>query len=786
MLPCTTRLSAVKWAYHVGAIPRRIIRRVITKNATHCQKWRFEERTAKAKLLQQVRVGIANSVRKEKEKLRDEKFQYEYEPQMKFAEKLSDALDGSTIAKGVASKVEETCDKVQCLASNANAAVIKNVKDIGNCVQSIENTNVKAQCTLEGLDSVLEKCGGFISKVTDKVQSIGKNLEKVFDVDYKVFIPILLVPIGLALLAAMIVSKLKCTGHFKKLFQSDVWEMLCNIANGLITTLIVSSSMVCAGKLWTDREVIMEYFKQMFEDENEQVYSVINSGETVFEQDDPADYKERMMQAINSDEFFLTGESESGRIMSEGFWRGLSAIISTGVGAWVTKDTPTKSTVQRIANTLNATARYHGIFHSMLDLVRFCSHFLPGCVKEWLYTAFGCYPGMILDKENISCWWKKCIAIIEKVNTLGQVFYRKKENRDEVSSLFYESLDIQSELRWLLPTTTEMNLLRNLFTTLDNMNKQRLAYEGIAPVRQKPTVVHISGETSIGKTDFVHYLINAVYPEEEVRDVFYTKNTQDAFWTAYANQEVVVIDDYLAVTDDPTSVDLMQMVSSLKYMPNMPSLSNDSCGKKGTAFTSKLIVITTNQPPQAPPKNISCLEAYRSRLHVCVKAVVKQHFKVGGSFSPDVLKTYRQRNQDEENPCPHLNFHLLNAMNGERLNNVDYEFADVVNMVKNCMTAFEKDMLLIARDTATPHETSAGERYQSWYTTREAQLGAKKGAIHKLLSEGIATIVGRTYEGLRWLDVQAADFIDLLYDSIKQKWKGSLFPLLMILSQSEK
>jgi hypothetical protein len=122
---------------------------------------------------------------------------------------------------------------------------------------------------------------------------------------------------------------------------------------------------------------------------------------------------------------------------------------------------------------------------------------------------------------------------------------------------------------------------------------------------KRPTPFHISlfGKSGVGKSDMVNSFINDLtnpdwFPTvvdrgEDGNVSVYPRSATDPYWSNYAGQTAVILDDFGQSAQDTVAdseyLSLIFLKSGVAYMPRMAAVSD-----KGRLFTSRLIVSTTN------------------------------------------------------------------------------------------------------------------------------------------------------------------------------------------------
>ncbi|QHB15174.1 polyprotein [Comovirus sp.] len=136
---------------------------------------------------------------------------------------------------------------------------------------------------------------------------------------------------------------------------------------------------------------------------------------------------------------------------------------------------------------------------------------------------------------------------------------------------------------------------------------------GTSNNRKIPFVIYAHGPSRVGKTMVINRLIEDFSQEMQLgEDSVYPRNVVDDFWSGYKRQPIVVIDDFGAVTSEPSAeAQLIPLVSSAPYPLNMADLAD-----KGMYFDSAIIMCSSNFIECSPESKVRDEMAFRNRRHV--------------------------------------------------------------------------------------------------------------------------------------------------------------------------
>lgn len=134
--------------------------------------------------------------------------------------------------------------------------------------------------------------------------------------------------------------------------------------------------------------------------------------------------------------------------------------------------------------------------------------------------------------------------------------------------------------------------------------------------KQEPIKIWLTGRPGVGKSELASRIANALTGGRSV----YTRNAQDKYYSTYVGQTCIIFDD---IMQDPQSGDVGEWMAfattAAKDVP-MAELEN-----KGTPFTSRYMIATSNRSHLVSHPNVTSIEAFNRRrdylVHVSNRAV---------------------------------------------------------------------------------------------------------------------------------------------------------------------
>nr|AQX36234.1 polyprotein [Bean rugose mosaic virus] len=142
------------------------------------------------------------------------------------------------------------------------------------------------------------------------------------------------------------------------------------------------------------------------------------------------------------------------------------------------------------------------------------------------------------------------------------------------------------------------------------------AMHSVSQIRKIPFVVNAQGESRVGKTLVINKLTDDIVEflgldEHSV----YSRNAADQYWSGYKRLPIVVMDDFGAVTTEPSAeAQFIPLISSAPHPLNMAALE-----EKGMHFDSQLVMCSSNFLDCSPESKVRDEMAFRTRRNVLIK-----------------------------------------------------------------------------------------------------------------------------------------------------------------------
>lgn len=174
-----------------------------------------------------------------------------------------------------------------------------------------------------------------------------------------------------------------------------------------------------------------------------------------------------------------------------------------------------------------------------------------------------------------------------------------------------------------------------VFKLLEELRK-KCDYTGVFGNRPrvKPLVIQLFGESGVGKSgmtwplacDLNAALSDTVEAAQDFASEIYFRNVEQEFFDGYAQQNIVVYDDFGQRADSQAAPneEFMELIRAANVAP-YPLHMADLPEKKRTKFCSKAVILTSNVLRQ----NVTSLtypDAYRRRIDLCAQVTLKPEF----------------------------------------------------------------------------------------------------------------------------------------------------------------
>jgi hypothetical protein len=252
--------------------------------------------------------------------------------------------------------------------------------------------------------------------------------------------------------------------------------------------------------------------------------------------------------------------------------------------------------------------------------------YLPDCIKEWIDYLFPKISWITSESGvEYQAWHAEVLKFCDPA-TMNLVMLNKNSLKD-AEALFSRGVELAKTMEQLERVSPILvSQFRDAFGMVYKFRSALTARFGEVS-RQEPFHIQIYGPARIGKTRFAEVVAEMLTPTHLVCPLgtqqeipkhmrIYSRQPGSKFVDGYAEQHTVLYDDQYQFTDGLDAVEMMQWVNKVRMPVECASLDDPNIGVKGTCFTSKLIVSTTNNafPRPTTISNFPALYGRRHRL----------------------------------------------------------------------------------------------------------------------------------------------------------------------------
>lgn len=215
---------------------------------------------------------------------------------------------------------------------------------------------------------------------------------------------------------------------------------------------------------------------------------------------------------------------------------------------------------------------------------------------------------------------------------------------DKIENLYKRGLKYSEQLALLKLTPAQIQPFYVHFRELSKLYG-KLTTEGaryFSP-RTEPAVIHLHGESGVGKSGLVFLLAQDLLATEGLQhDVvknIYMRQVEQEYWDGYQGQKICVYDDFGQRTDSSAkpNEEFMEIIRTGNIIPMMCHMASIS-EKARTPFVSKGIILTSNAAT-FDIKSMTHPTAYQRRRQLVAEVVVNPTF--GKTVTVDNKPTLR-------------------------------------------------------------------------------------------------------------------------------------------------
>lgn len=200
----------------------------------------------------------------------------------------------------------------------------------------------------------------------------------------------------------------------------------------------------------------------------------------------------------------------------------------------------------------------------------------------------------------------------------GTINTKKLNDQALVHEKWFRDMNHDGKLRSHLP------LYQRIVTGRTNVCGISKTIDRSLGLKQVPSIIWLWGSPGVGKTTAIDIIRHQLEKLEDRELAIYSRSTTEAFWSCYAQQPIVVYDDFsLDKADNADSKELMKIFSAASYGVPM-GMAED----KGLFFNSRYVIIASNlDAPSNESMNLDALVRRRDTGYLVWNEAVKRHLE---------------------------------------------------------------------------------------------------------------------------------------------------------------
>nr|ULF99646.1 MAG: hypothetical protein [Secoviridae sp.] len=231
----------------------------------------------------------------------------------------------------------------------------------------------------------------------------------------------------------------------------------------------------------------------------------------------------------------------------------------------------------------------------------------------------------VLVKIDVKGWIRRAQGILLESNYIPLT---NAAFADTILRVVHEGRQIQATVAGV-PRKLSCDfgaLIGGIMKDLTELQKKLVRCGQDGGKREEPAWIYLYGESHCGKSNLMSKLAGDLCREFDVPYTVCARNAKDEFYSGYARQSVMVIDDISAVeTRPPLESELINLVSTAPYALNMADLADKPC-----MFQSPFIITSSNFIDAPAGCGVRDADAYRNRRAV----LLQLRRKPNSSFNP--------------------------------------------------------------------------------------------------------------------------------------------------------
>lgn len=293
---------------------------------------------------------------------------------------------------------------------------------------------------------------------------------------------------------------------------------------------------------------------------------------------------------------------------------------------------------------------------ALCDSVRKCGSFFVGAknsittissildsILPGIYTFFGAeyisdshrMVRLIADKVDALYKDTQDVMMRAKIDYFGLQYEHVNELEARLEGLEKLYRKLSETERSLYNFNQRSSLILSAITELRNIIVDLYKSSG---GKQRPVVIWVAGQAGIGKTKLSVDFSNTLAGKHN--GSVFCRNSADQYWPNYRGQTVCNMDDLLQIVNGEDVIEFHRYTSE-----EQKDVISAAVEQKGTPFTSRYMVCTSNKMWFAPPSKMTDYLALNRRRDICIYAwnpAVAKYRSEHNGMAPDDEDFFKQ------------------------------------------------------------------------------------------------------------------------------------------------
>lgn len=304
----------------------------------------------------------------------------------------------------------------------------------------------------------------------------------------------------------------------------------------------------------------------------------------------------------------------------------LSSIVAL-LGTLILQSFPSIFHIRQIIEDLRLYNLLVPAINHFSSLFEVLPKLLPECVTAWLTILCPAMGVMKIANDDFFEWLWEAKDLTERRNF--DSILQSEQSQIRVVSLRQQGL----KLLQYASITPEISgklygTLSKVSTELDKLQHNLDIMAMAGSYREVPFCVNITGVAGVGKS-FITSAFAQLFrpPGWPATHLIYGRNCMDENWDGYYGQFAVVCDDFGQFVEGKDFEELINMVNNEQFRPRFASMDDPSIGIKGTLFSSKLIVLSSNSAYPPCDNDVRHPIAVQRRRHMVWECALRPGFE---------------------------------------------------------------------------------------------------------------------------------------------------------------